>query len=73
MHVCVSVCPPSRSLITSGEIWCDIDRVQLIKQVSRLFPALNYMTLAIDKMDGHGHINTARHEHLPKKTKVARH
>ena len=28
------------------------------------------MTLAVDKMDGHGHINTARCEHLAKKTKV---
>ena len=25
------------------------------------------MTLAIDKMNGHGHINTAHHEWLPKK------
>ena len=42
--VCVSVCvsPPPRPLITSGVIWCDIDRVQLIKQVLRLFPAFNY-------------------------------
>ena len=29
-----------------------------------------YMTLAIDKMDGHGLINLARHERMPKKTKV---
>ena len=29
------------------------------------------MTLAVDIMDGRGHINTARHEWLPKKTKVA--
>ena len=28
------------------------------------------MTLAIDKMDGRGHINAAHHERLPKKTKV---
>ena len=28
------------------------------------------MTLAIDKMDGHGLINTARRERMPKKTKV---
>ena len=27
------------------------------------------MTLAIDRMDGYGHINTARHERLQKKTK----
>ena len=30
------------------------------------------MTLAVHKMDGHGHINTARRECLPKKTKVMR-
>ena len=30
------------------------------------------MTLAIDKMDGHGYINTAYRERLPKKTKVMR-
>ena len=28
------------------------------------------MTLAVNKMDGRGHINTARRERLPKKTKV---
>ena len=28
------------------------------------------MTLAIDRMDGRGHINTAGHECLSKKTKV---
>ena len=38
--VCVCVSPPPRPLITSGMIWCDIDHVQLIKQVLRLFPAL---------------------------------
>ena len=32
---------------------------------------LLYMTFAIDKMDGRGLINTAHHERLPKKTKVA--
>ena len=25
--VCLSVCPPPKPLITSGVIWCDIDRV----------------------------------------------
>ena len=30
------------------------------------------MTLAVDRMDGRGHINTARREHLSKKTKVTR-
>ena len=45
MHVCVclSVCPPPRPLITSAMIWCDIDRVRLVKQVLRLFPAFNYV------------------------------
>ena len=41
-YVCVSVCPPPRALITRGMIWCDIGRVQLVKQVSWLFPAFNY-------------------------------
>ena len=27
VFVCVSVCPPLRTLITSGRIWCDIGRV----------------------------------------------
>ena len=40
--VCVSVCPPPRPLITSGVMWCDIDRVRLVKPVLRLFPAFNY-------------------------------
>ena len=30
------------------------------------------MTLAVDKMDGRGHNNTARRGRLPKKTKVMR-
>ena len=30
------------------------------------------MTLAVDRMDGCGHINTAGRERLPKKTKVMR-
>ena len=28
------------------------------------------MTLTVDRMDERGHINIARHEGLPKKTKV---
>ena len=66
------VCLPQRPLITSSVMLCDIDRVRLVKQVSRLFPAFNYfiMTLAIDKMYGRDHIDTARPERLPKKTKV---
>ena len=31
-----------------------------------------YMTLVVDRMDGHDHTNTADHERLPKKTKVTR-
>ena len=42
VSVCLSVCPLPRPLITSGVIWCDIDRVRLVKQVLRLFPAFNY-------------------------------
>ena len=61
-YVCVSVCPPPRPLIISGVIWCDIDCVRLVKQV--------HIAIAIDKMEGRGHFNTARHERLPKKTKV---
>ena len=30
------------------------------------------MTLAIDTLNGRGHINTARHERLSKKTKMTR-
>ena len=43
LSVCLSVCPPPRPLITSGVTWCDIGRVRLVKQVSRLFAALNYL------------------------------
>ena len=43
MYVCVCVCVSApRTLITSGVIWCVIDRVQLVNQVSWLFPAFNY-------------------------------
>ena len=41
--VCLSVFPPPRPLITSDVIWCDIGRVQLVKQVLRLSPAFNYL------------------------------
>ena len=41
-YVCLSVCPPLKPLITSGGMWCDIDYVQLVKEVLRLFPAFNY-------------------------------
>ena len=41
VYVCVCMSAP-RPLITSGVIWCDIDRVRLVKQVLRLLPAFNY-------------------------------
>ena len=43
VSVFLSVCLPQRALITSGVIWCDIGCVQLVKQVSWLFPAFNYL------------------------------
>ena len=75
MSVCVCVCVPSRALITSGMIWYDIDRVWLVKEVLQFFPAISCFIwhlqwAAINKMDGCGLIYTARHECLPKKTKV---
>ena len=74
LHVVMCVCPPTRLLITSGVIWCNLDRVRLVKQVLRLYPTFNYFIrpLAVDKMDGRGHFNTAHCERLPKKTKVMR-
>ena len=42
VSMCVlCVCLPSRALITSGVIWCDINCVWLVKQVLRLFPAFS--------------------------------
>ena len=42
MCMCVCVCVSAlRALINSGVIQCDIDRVWLVKQVLRLFPAFN--------------------------------
>ena len=34
--VCVCVCPPLRLLITAGVMWCDMDPIQLVKQVLQL-------------------------------------
>ena len=71
--MCVSVCSPPRPLITSGMIWCDIDRVRLVKQVLRLFPAFNYFIRYLPSIKWMGvAILTARSERLPKKTKVMR-
>ena len=36
MRVCVFVCPRPRLLLTSGVMWCDIDLIQLVKQVLQL-------------------------------------
>ena len=66
----VCVCPPPRTLISSGVIWCDIDHV--IGQASFMafsYFQLLYIILAVDKIDGLGFIYTAHREHLPKKTK----
>ena len=49
---CVSVCPPPRTLLTSGVIWCDIGRVRLVKQISRLFPAFNYFIWHLPLING---------------------
>ena len=55
--VCVSLCPPSRALITIVVIWCDTGRVQLVKQVLLLslafiyfiwhLPSIEWMDVAI--------------------------
>ena len=69
MCVCLSVCVSTPEGINNQR--CDVGCVLLVKQVLQLFTAFNYfMTLAVDKIDGHGHINTAHRKHLPKKTKV---
>ena len=38
-YVCV---PALQAINISGVMWCDIDRVRLVKQVLRLLPAFNY-------------------------------
>ena len=70
MSVYVCVCP----IVASGMIWCDIGHVRdwLKKFHGFSLFYLLHMTLAVQKKDGCGHINTARHERLPKKTKVMR-
>ena len=72
--VCGSVCPPPRPLITSGVIWCDIDRVRLVKQVLRLSPAFNYFIRHSPSIKWMGVAILTQHcsERLPKKTKVTR-
>ena len=68
--VCICVCVSAPEDINNQ--WRDIGCVRLVKQVSGFFLLLItlYMTLAVDKMDGRGHINTARGERQLKKTKV---
>ena len=82
--VCTSVCPcvcvcvcvsTSRPLITSGAIWCDIDRVQLVIQVLRLFPAFNYFIRHLLSIKWIGVAILTQHVMstcLPKNTKVTR-
>ena len=55
-RVCVCLCVRPEAI---NKQWCDMDRVRLVKQVLRLFPAFNYVlhtALAIDKMDDRGHL-----------------
>ena len=64
----------TKPIIASHQLPCNtsIDRVRLVKQVLRLFPAFNYFIRhlpSIKWMHGRGHFNTARSERLPKKTK----
>ena len=49
--VCACLCLPSKALITSGVIWCDIGRVRLNKfyDFPLLLITLYYMTLAVDR------------------------
>ena len=75
VRVCVCVCVSPSVLAPKGinNQWHDIGCVQLVKQVSwfSCFKLL-YKILAVQKVDGRGHINTAHRECLPKKTKVTR-
>ena len=48
--LCLSVCQPSRPLITSGAILCDVGRVWLVKPILQLFNLLlsmNWMGVAL--------------------------
>ena len=38
----VCVCPPSRLLITSGMMWCDMDPMRLVNKFYSCYMALNY-------------------------------
>lgn len=53
-----------RALITRGMTWCDIHIATLYDWLT-----LFYITLAINKVDGHGLSYTMHHAHLPKKLK----
>ena len=73
MRVCVCVCVSTPEAINNQ--WRDIDRVRLVKQVLRLFPAFNYFIWQLPSIKWMGvaiYIYTARSKHLPKKTKVTR-
>ena len=58
------VCPPPRPLITSHVKGMRNNRIRQFYG-----PPFLYMTLAVDKLDGRGLSNTARHGRLSKKTK----
>ena len=59
MHVCVCmclrVCPPPRLLITSGMMWCDIDRYDRFNKFYGL-----YMAALVGIVSGH---NVSIHTH----------
>ena len=67
-YVCVSLSVrlPLRALITSGMIWCDIDRVRLIKQV---YGFSGYR----DKLERRDLSNTASHARQAKISKLMPH
>ena len=66
--MCLCICVSTLEGINNQ--WSDMGYVRLVLWLS---PAFNYfMTLAIDRMDGRCHINTARHKSLSKKSKVTR-
>ena len=71
MCLCLCLCVHLQGITNpGGMIQCNIHHLWLIKQ----FLWFTLLSVALydtfhDKMDGNGLINTACHEHLPKKTK----
>ena len=66
----VCVCVSLRALITNGVIWCDIGHVCDFDFDGFPLLLITLYDTCCSRMDGRGHINTACHEHLSKKTKV---